>query len=233
MLFFRLALFVLLPFLMVMFVAPHGHAGSSKDTDYNRLLFTLFHKTAFYSEFGGSHRKGRIVKWTQPIKAQIFGPNAALYREEVAKHLKVLHHLSGVPIEILPDFAEGANLRIHLLSSQAISQIKPGADCYAELHDKNYQVVHADVYIVTNNNIMRRHCIAEELTQSMGLTNDSATFRSSIFNDRSLIGRLEPWDSLMLLTLYNPALKPGMKKEKVMPIAEAFLRRAARWDPVR
>lgn len=209
--------------------AMAARAQDGQDTDYNLLLFSLFRQTAFDSEFDGGHRKGRLVKWTTPIRAQIFGDDAVLYREEVIEHLRLLNHLTGVPIEVLDNFEEGANFRIHLLDSAAIRRIKPGVDCYAELRDINFEVVKADVYIVTASDAMRRHCIAEELTQSMGLTNDAGIFSTSIFNDHSLIQGLRAWDSLMVSTLYNPALKPGMTIEQGMPIAKALLRRAARW----
>ena len=58
-----------------------------------------------------------------------------------------------------------------------------------------------------------RACVIEELTQAMGLPNDSSELKQSIFNDTNPEIELTGLDRLLLQLLYNPAINPGMKRE--------------------
>ncbi len=56
--------------------------------------------------------------------------------------------------------------------------------------------------------LMRLSCIHEEITQGLGLANDSPLARPSIFNDDEEFALLTPMDELMLKMLYSPAPRP-------------------------
>ena len=73
--------------------------------------------------------------------------------------------------------------------------------------------------------LRRRACLHEEITQALGLTNDSATARPSIFNDDQEFALLTRHDELLLRALYDPALQPGMTADEAMPIARDVLTR--------
>ena len=70
--------------------------------------------------------------------------------------------------------------------------------------------------------LMLEACIHEELAQALGLPNDYALARPSIFNDDQEFALLTRQDELMLKMLYNPALKPGMTESEARPIVEAL-----------
>lgn len=74
---------------------------------------------------------------------------------------------------------------------------------------------------------LRLSCIHEEMAQGMGLANDSAAARPSIFNDDDEYGRLTTMDELMLGMLYDRKLSPGMDEEQardiVRQMADALL----------
>ena len=53
-------------------------------------------------------------------------------------------------------------------------------------------------------------CVVEELTQVMGLPNDSDKVFPSIFNDKSKDDFLSGLDYLLLKLLYHPKIKVGM-----------------------
>lgn len=65
----------------------------------------------------------------------------------------------------------------------------------------------------------RRSCLTEELTQSLGLFNDSPDVRPSIFNDDAEFIELTRHDEYLLQILYDPRLEPGMTRETAEPIA--------------
>ena len=79
--------------------------------------------------------------------------------------------------------------------------------------------------------LMRLACIHEEIAQGLGLPNDSALARPTIFNDDEEFALLTTQDELMLKMLYNPALRPGMAESEVRPIVESLATRLqkTRW----
>lgn len=70
--------------------------------------------------------------------------------------------------------------------------------------------------------LLRLSCIHEELAQGLGLANDSANARPSIFNDDDEFGRLTSMDELMLGMLYDQRLVPGMSAVQARPIVETI-----------
>ena len=58
-----------------------------------------------------------------------------------------------------------------------------------------------------------RACVVEELTQVLGLPNDSDAVKPSIFNDQSRYFELTDHDRRMLKMLYDPRITPGMPRK--------------------
>jgi len=75
--------------------------------------------------------------------------------------------------------------------------------------------------------LLRLSCLHEELTQGLGLPNDSPRARPSIFNDDEEFALLTDHDELLLRMLYSPELRPGMSPEEARPIVESLARRLA------
>ena len=70
-------------------------------------------------------------------------------------------------------------------------------------------------------------CVVEELSQVMGLPNDSDKVFPSIFNDSSIDSFLTGLDYVLLRLAYHPALQPGMTSDEVraaLPTALKALR---------
>lgn len=66
--------------------------------------------------------------------------------------------------------------------------------------------------------LLRQSCFHEEITQGLGLANDSPDVRPSIFNDDEEFALLTRQDELMVSILYDPRLQPGMAAEMAAPI---------------
>ena len=58
----------------------------------------------------------------------------------------------------------------------------------------------------------------EEVAQGLGLANDSAAARQSIFNDDEEFALLTSHDEFLLRMLYDPRLKTGMSAQQALPI---------------
>ena len=73
--------------------------------------------------------------------------------------------------------------------------------------------------------LLRLSCLHEELTQGLGLPNDSPRARPSIFNDDEEFALLTDHDELLLRILYSPELRTGMTAEEARPIVFSLARR--------
>lgn len=73
--------------------------------------------------------------------------------------------------------------------------------------------------------LLRLSCMHEELTQGLGLPNDSPRARPSIFNDDEEFALLTDQDELLLRMLYSPDLRPGMSATEARPIVFSLARR--------
>ncbi len=70
--------------------------------------------------------------------------------------------------------------------------------------------------------LLRRSCVHEEVAQGLGLPNDSARARPSIFNDDEEFALLTPHDEALLRILYDARLTPGLSPEAARPIVRVI-----------
>ena len=73
--------------------------------------------------------------------------------------------------------------------------------------------------------LLRLSCVHEELTQGLGLPNDSPRARPSIFNDDEEFALLTDHDEQLLRILYSEDLRPGMSAAEARPIVFSLARR--------
>ena len=60
------------------------------------------------------------------------------------------------------------------------------------------------------------HCLLEEISQSLGLPNDSDLIRPSIFSDRDQLTEPSRTDKILLKALYHPRLKAGLARREAI-----------------
>ncbi|MEM8869180.1 MAG: DUF2927 domain-containing protein [Pseudomonadota bacterium] len=75
--------------------------------------------------------------------------------------------------------------------------------------------------------VMRTSCFHEELTQALGLVNDSFSARPSIFNDDEEFALLTLHDEILLRMLYDDRLRPGMTAAEARPMLMQIAAEAA------
>jgi hypothetical protein len=71
-----------------------------------------------------------------------------------------------------------------------------------------------------HKDLMRKSCIQEEMTQALGLANDSPKARPSIFNDDEEFALMTRHDELLLQMLYDKRLSIGMTVKTAHPIVQ-------------
>lgn len=165
-----------------------------------------------------------------------------LHEELSALHLQHLQTITGLPIQPVHD-AHHANL---LIVFSREDHLKNDLRQYFDLHDSAQQQqffrrsvclgrfatdTHGAIYsavVLIPVDRARAHgklvdCIVEELTQVLGLANDSDRVFPSIFNDRSIDGLLSGLDYVLLKILYDARLEPGMTAEHALPIVRQIV----------
>jgi len=70
----------------------------------------------------------------------------------------------------------------------------------------------------------QQHCLLEELYQVLGPAADTCVIRPSVVCEADTVFELQPIDRLVLRTLYDSRLKPGMTKAEAMPIAREIIK---------
>ena len=140
--------------------------------------------------------------------------------------VRALAELTGLPMRLMPrDIGEGGDIVISIVPRNLMSAL-PYPDVPAHLlqelmgPSRCYFIVWPDsqwgirkARIAINARLEEdhiKHCFIEELTQAMGLPNDSERLGPSIFNETSKRTSLSVLDEAFIRTLYDPRLRPGI-----------------------
>jgi hypothetical protein len=195
----------------------------------------------------------RLRRWEQPVRIGLrFGASVppevqATDRVRIASFAARLSQVTGHPITL--DEAN-PNFFIHVVSEDErealgpeVRAVLPGlapADVagITAMPRTTYCLVYAlseggsgaysrafAVIRAEHPDLLRLSCLHEELTQGLGLPNDSPRARPSIFNDDEEFALLTDHDELLLRILYSPNLRPGMTAEEARPFVQALAAR--------
>ncbi len=153
----------------------------------------------------------------------------------IRKHLTTLTKLTGVTTEDAKKVGKKPNyfikfvprLAMHMPSLIKIAPPKllrklagPRVCYFLTAANKKGEIIHAT--IVVNNEMTERQidsCLLEEMTQTLGLPNDSDIVKPSVFNNRSVLHKLTRNDLILVATLYDERLTPGMPRH--LAVSEA------------
>lgn len=193
------------------------------------VLVTGFRQVVFKTEEGEGYHGKPVVKWRGPIAATLHGDAGAIatYRKDVEKLFADLSKLTNMSLKVVEQ-GEPANMKINFMPTAEIRRIikQPQINCYGSFQGSktDYVAMAATIYISTDAEQKTRHCIPEEITQVLGLTNDTPLIPDSLFNDNNTgLRDLSLSDRILLRTLYDRRIKPGMSAEEAMPIARTII----------
>ncbi len=205
-----------------------------KSVDY---LVDAFIDIALGNEY--EDKPGQLRKWTTPIRYVLIHHvgDRDLHERLVATQMNHLAELSGLDIGPAADSAT-ANFLIVLSGESRLrddlqryfgwnsatqrEKFFRETVCLGVMRARRGQLVRGVVIIPVDRARARGKlvaCVVEELTQLLGLPNDSDHVFPSIFNDRSTDEFLSPLDIVLLRMLYDPRLKAGMNPATVRPLA--------------
>jgi len=233
----RIALTSLLSLIFSSSVLGYSNQQTWFDT---RFVENAFINVAMRNEYSAG--KKPLVKWTKPIKIWVEHkvPDRELHDELTNAHIRHLQAITGHSIRRVSSRDQANIIWIFTQQSQWRKDIERelgkaaldnvyGAICKAGYRlNPDSSMSGAAVIIPVDQ--AREHgkllaCIVEEITQVLGLPNDSESAYPSIFNDQTPEDLLSPLDVVLLKLLYEPELKAGMSEQEAKPIIADILRR--------
>lgn len=176
----------------------------------------------------------RLVRWEKPISIYIESEagDSSLQQQLLRIHARHLSRITGVPINFTPNLKQ-ANIvasftelnRVeekvarYIGDPESIRVALDEAICLGNFGVAANGTIQRGVIIIpvhyARQNARFLDCIIEEITQLLGLPNDSDDVYPSIFNDVSHDIYLSPLDYVLLKILYSPRLKAGMSAQQV------------------
>ncbi|AGT07696.1 hypothetical protein JCM7686_0587 [Paracoccus aminophilus JCM 7686] len=187
-----------------------------------------------------------LRRWEVPVRMDItYGASVnpvqrARDRKDIAAYASRLQQVSGHPVSV----TEGqGNFHVLILSEderrafgprlnalvpgipaadvQALADLAPQNYCTVFAYSRGKSAHYVQAVALIRSELpqkMRISCYHEELSQGLGLANDSPTARPSIFNDDEEFALLTRHDELLLKMLYDPRLRPGMSEAEARPV---------------
>jgi len=217
----------------------------------SETIIRNFDIIAFGNEYTGRRYKN-VRKWRRPILAGIEGKYPRYFEVFVLQHIRDLRRLTGHSIRLYyspamqregrlaPDFdRKKINLILYYLPVKSIpkrlsryfdndpakvEKMISVSTCFAKFGTKKNEIRWAiAVFPDHHSQEYMRACVVEEITQVLGLPNDSNAVKPSIFNDQSHYFELTPHDRLMLKMLYDPRITVGMARPKALEMGRRVL----------
>ncbi len=203
-------------------------AAPSPAGDLDEQIVRYFMEVAMGSEYGLGNFAVR--KWQTDIRFEVIGDPTLRDLEVLHDVVAELNHLIGdhVTLSIVP--ADG-NVKIHFIPHDEFHYYEPGGivfyggffwtwwNAVGEIHSGRI-VIGADR--ITQH--VRSHLIREEVTQVLGLMNDSEKYPDSIFfQNFSTIQEFSGLDLQIIKLLYDSEIHTGMLDYQVEELLKSRL----------
>lgn len=227
---------ILLPMAAAGIVSAASTAWASEARTNADVLANLA-TIVFGSEFRGEDHPV-VRKWTVPLRVAVYGDDRGRYRDLLEEHLGLLHRLTGLDLRIVERSDAGQNVRVLFLGD---SQFRDYMHRYLPT-PKNPNLVSSlacfglfsvdardeidSATAVIPSSLPRsevKACIVEELTQVLGLPNDSFDVAPTVFNDDEAFQELTWQDELFVRVVYDRRVTPGMQPAAFKKVARMVL----------
>jgi hypothetical protein len=204
-----------------------------------------FLKTAFGAEYHLAGRVDRIRRYDGPVRVFADGTRTdrkAQLSKIVADIAARVQHLDIGMAETNED----ANVQVKLVrdrdlqrtiatfyGSERAKEIRSSLDpqCLSGFRkNEKFEIEHSDVILtVDNGDFVFFDCAYEELLQSLGPINDTASVPWTMFNDNVSMGYFDVYDQYLLNLLYDPRIKAGMTVQEVRTALPDVLADVREW----
>ncbi len=203
----------------------------------NAMVLANLMAVMFGSEFIGED-SARVRKWQGPMRVAIYAREPERYRPVVETHLEHLRRVTGLDIALVDGAADGQNAYVLILGREqfydvAGQHLGPGKNprtnsflaCFGYFHVAADAVIDELTAVIPDfiDDADLHGCVVEEITQALGLPNDTDAAIPSIFNDDDIYQDLTWQDELFLQVLYDPRVEPGMSRETFESLARQII----------
>jgi hypothetical protein len=210
-----------------------GGANAAPHWQDRRYIENGFYNIAL----NGEHERISPVvrKWVEPLRVWFYSEagDPELQQWLLSSHLQQLSEITGLPATFVDDRAQ-ANVRILFTSESdpngmAARELSPNglrhlgrSVCLGQFRsNRRAEIVSGTVVIpVERAEALGKlvPCVIEEVTQMLGLLNDSRYFHPTVFSDVTDDEFLTGFDFLLLKLLYSPEVTTGMTYSQAAPV---------------
>ncbi len=199
----------------------------------DRELISGFNRTVFGSEDPSQRRRlngFRVKKFAGRVRVHVINLARRNRRAEIHRFVKKLNRtVQGLSISItnrekragmiifLVDRRDYKNVILETMPAHFDTTFLLANDCSAVTGGRRgHRLDRAFVFIVVDEGRSNfRHCMIEEIVQSLGPVNDDRRLKDSIFNDFSKVRSFSVFDWFILNMLYDKRVRAGMTKRQV------------------
>lgn len=223
----------------VLFTFVSSHSNADEIAEPERLI-EKFRLTVFRDGLDPDNAPPLKItfKWGAPVRLYLID-DADRYRDytkTVARQLmrltglsvRVAHENSLMPINFVIFLMPKDEVLDFLLQRKTPPDLAlkfAEADCMGKGKDDSGRLSGGFLIITKElDEESIRHCLLAEITQAFGLYANSEIFQPSIFSDWvENIEKLPINDKILIRTLYDKRIKPGMPREEAMKIAREII----------
>lgn len=204
-----------------------------------------FMKTAFGAEYHLAGRVDRIRKYDGPVRVHADGTRTDRKAQVARVVTDIARRVQHLDIA-MADSGEDANVTVKLVRDRDLyrtitsfygldraNEIRESLDpqCLSGFRKNDaFEIERSDVILtVDNGDFVFLDCAYEELLQSLGPINDTASVPWTMFNDNVQMGFFDVYDQYILNILYDPRIKAGMTVQEVKAVLPAVLTDVRTW----
>jgi AAA+ ATPase superfamily predicted ATPase len=197
--------------------------GCADTSALNQDELEYFSEIAFGAEFGDVDP--RILKWNEDVRIRIIGNFTEVDWTSVESVVSDLNRLIKTPDLKIVD--KNQNVSMYFAPESTFAEIEPSyiptnyGFFWTNWYDDNFELYSATILIASDhiNQEERSHLIREELTQCLGLMNDSEKYSNSMFfQGWTKTQDFSSLDKKVIRALYQSDIKSGMTRTEALAL---------------
>ena len=216
-------------------------------TEYEKELIEYFKEVVLESEY--YERPMRVVKWQRPMI--LFVSKEKKYVDQMKAIEKTVANINelvvdGFEIKLTDDLSK-SNAVLYLGTLDRVAELAPdfyqymdddiidedfSGFTYVEFEWSNYTILKASIFIEIEDSLeVQKSTILEEITQSIGIPNDSEKYLNSIFYQHQIENGIinkeySKMDIDIIKLLYHPKMKPGLNSKECEKAIKRILKKS-------
>ncbi|WP_299272907.1 DUF2927 domain-containing protein [uncultured Psychroserpens sp.] len=188
------------------------------------------------------YKTQEVTKWREPMKLFILkSEDSKLKTESVERVIDMINKLAsdGFKIELTEEKSK-SNSILYLFNRDKLEVLDPFFiaginEDFAGLSEARYNlrnkiITNAKIFVDSDESMdIQESILLEEITQSIGLLNDSEKYPESIFYQHQMESdnvniEYSGMDKDIIKLLYHPRMKPGLNSKQVVRVIKKILK---------